>query len=133
MRYLSLAWMDAARRAVASDDGLRAATAGVRLTVEHVVTDVPEWAPGGTISWHITIDDGAVDLIPGPAAESDVRFTTDYGTAALIAAGDLAAQRAFAEGRLRVGGDLSCLTRHQKALSGIDDALAAVRAETANL
>jgi len=60
----------------------------------------------------------------------DLRFTTDYATAARIAAGGLGAQRAFVEGRLRVGGDLSLLIRHHKALSTIDDVLAGVRART---
>ena len=62
--------------------------------------------------------------------EPDLRFTTDYATAARIAAGRLGAQRAFVEGRLRVGGDLSLLIRHHKVLSTIDDALAGVRART---
>jgi len=51
-------------------------------------------------------------------------------SAARIAAGGLGAQRAFVEGRLRVGGDLSLLIRHHKALSTIDDVLAGVRART---
>ena len=133
MRYLSPAWMDAAHRAIAADDSLRAATAGIRLTIEHVATDAPEWAAGGTIRWHIVIDDGDVALVAGAALRFDVRLTTDYATAARIAAGELAAQRAFAEGRLRVGGELALLIRHQRALSGIDDVLAAVRTETAGL
>jgi putative sterol carrier protein len=92
--------MEAARLAVAGDASLRGATAGVRLTVD------------------------------GPAVDPDLRFTTDYATAAQIAAGELGAQRAFVEGRLRVGGDLGVLIRHQKALSTIDDALAGVRSRT---
>jgi putative sterol carrier protein len=118
--------MEAAGLAIAGDASLRAATAGVRLTVEHVVTG----GPGGPIRWHIIIDDGKVGLAEGPAREPDLRFTTDYATAAKIAAGELGAQRAFVEGRLRVGGDLGALIRHQKVLSTIDDALAGVRART---
>jgi SCP-2 sterol transfer family len=118
--------MEAARLAVAGDASLHSATAGIRLTVEHVVTG----GPGGTIRWHVTIDDGKVGLADGPAVDPDLRFTTDYATAAQVAAGELGAQRAFVEGRLRVGGDLGVLIRHQKALSTIDDALAGVRART---
>jgi SCP-2 sterol transfer family len=126
VRYLSPEWMEAARLAIAGDASLRAATSGIRLTIEHVVTG----GPAGTIRWHITIDNGTVGLAEGPAMEHDLRFTTDYATAAGIAAGELGAQRAFVEGRLRVGGDLGTLIRHQKALSTIDDALAGVRART---
>jgi len=68
--------------------------------------------------------------VPTDASPPDLRFTTDYATAAAVAAGDLGAQRAFVEGRLRVGGDLSLLTAHQRAMAAVGDALAAVRAET---
>jgi hypothetical protein len=47
-----------------------------------------------------------------------------------VAAGELGAQRAFVEGRLQVGGDLSLLITHQRALAAVHDALAPVRAAT---
>ena len=126
MRYLSPDWMDAAGRALAADDRLGAALAGVTLTVEQVVTG----GPGGPVTWHLAIADGKVALAGGPAPRADVRLSTDYPTAAGVAAGRLAAQRAFVEGRLHVGGDLSLLIAHQRALAAVDDALAPVRAET---
>ncbi|HEX6569048.1 MAG TPA: SCP2 sterol-binding domain-containing protein [Acidimicrobiales bacterium] len=126
MRYLSPRWIDAAREAVAADDGLAAALAGVTLTVEQTV----EGGPDGTVTWHVAIDDGKVALAPGPAARPDLRFATGYATAAQIASGALAAQRAFVEGRLRVGGDLSLLMTHQRALAAVHDALVPVRAGT---
>lgn len=118
--------MDAASRAVASDDRLPAALAGVTLAIEQVV----EGGPQGTMRWNVVVDDGKVSLAPGPADRADLRFTTSYDTAAQIASGALAAQRAFVEGRLRVGGDLSLLITHQRAVAAIDDVLAPVRADT---
>jgi hypothetical protein len=126
VRYLSARWIDAARQAIAADASLPAALAGVTLTVEQTVEDGPD----GTVSWHIAIVDGAASLVPGPAEKPDLRFTTSYGTAARIASGALAAQLAFVEGRLRVGGDLSLLIAHQRAIAAVDDALAPVRAQT---
>jgi SCP-2 sterol transfer family len=126
VRYLSPAWIEAAGAAVARDDRLGAALAGVTLTVEQVVTG----APGGDVVWSLAVEDGKVALIAGPAPRSDLRLTTDYATAAAVAAGELGAQRAFVEGRLRVGGDLSLLITHQRALAAVDDALAGVRART---
>jgi SCP-2 sterol transfer family len=126
VRYLSARWIDAARQAIAADASLPAALAGVTLTVEQTVEDGPD----GTVSWHIAIVDGAASLVPGPAEKPDLRFTTAYGTAAQIASGALAAQLAFVEGRLRVGGDLSLLIAHQRAIAAVDDALAPVRADT---
>jgi len=126
VRYLSPDWIDAAGRALAADDRLGAALVGVTLTVEQVVTGGPD----GPVTWHLAIADGKVALAAGPAPRADVRLSTDYPTAAGVAACDLAAQRAFVEGRLRIGGDLSLLIAHQRALAAVDDALALVRAET---
>lgn len=126
MRYLSPEWLDAARDAVAADDALAAALAGVTLTVEQAVDGTPD----GTVRWNVSVHDGKVMLTPGPAARPDVRFTTTWDTAVAIARGELAAQRAFVEGRLRVGGDLTVLITHQRAVAAVDDALAGVRAAT---
>ncbi len=126
MRYLSPEWMDEASRAVAADDSPRPALAGVTLTIEQTVVDGPD----GPTSWHVTITDGRLAFTAGPADEADVRITTDRATAVAIAGGELAAQRAFVEGRLRVGGDLSLLIAHQRAVATVDDVLAPVRART---
>lgn len=126
MRYLSPEWIDAAGRALAADPGIKEATADVRLTLEQVVTD----GPNGTVRWHVAVDHGSVELAEGAAPSAGLRFTTSYATAAGIASGALSAQHAFAEGRLRVGGDLSLLVSHHRTLASLDDALAEVRAET---
>lgn len=118
--------MEAARRALAADDTDRPALAGVKLTVEQTVEDTPD----GSVTWHIAITDGRMALDPGPADHADLRITTGWETAAAVAAGTLAAQRAFVEGRLRLGGDLSLLLIHQRALAAVDDVLAPVRALT---
>ncbi len=118
--------MDAARRALAGDGELAAALAGVTLAVEQAV----DGGPDGDVRWLLDIRDGQVDLVPGPAGRADLSFTTSYATAAQIAAGTLSAQRAFMEGHLKVGGDLSLLITHQRAVAAVDDALAPVRAET---
>jgi hypothetical protein len=135
VRYLSPTWFAAVREALAADPGLATATADLHLTLEQVVTRAPEgtgWADGtdSTVRWHLDIGDG-VRVVAGPAdGRPDLRFTTTYPTAAAIAAGELAAPIAFIRGELRVGGDLSLLTTHQRALAAIHDVLAEVRKAT---
>lgn len=126
VRYLSPEWIDAAGAALAAAGTLGADLADVTLTVSQVVEDGPD----GVAAWNITIENGRATLAPGAVDDADVRFSTDYRTAAQIASGALAAQRAFVEGRLRVGGDLSLLITHQRAVARVDDALAPVRAMT---
>lgn len=131
MHYLTPAWMEAARQALSRSESLRDLTAGLTLTIEQVAIDVTGHQ-GGTVRWQLRVDDGRVELHEGPAPRGDLRFTTDRATAAAIASGELGAQQAFIEGRLRVSGDLSLLVRHQRTLAAVDDVLATVRAETAN-
>ena len=127
MRYLSSEWFDAASDALADDPGLPAATAGLRLTLQQTVTGLPD--DEGDVSWHMVFDDG-VRLVRGPAEHPDLRFTTSYPTAAAIAAGELGAPIAFIRGELKVGGDLTLLTTHQRPLAAVHDALAEVRKVT---
>lgn len=131
MRYLSPEWFDAARAALAADPGLPSATQGIRLTLGQTVTGVPaEVAPGGEVTWRIVVDGprGArLELGAGPA---DVRFSTGYAVAARIATGELGAPTAFIRGDLRVGGDLTLLTTHHRALAAVHDVLAEVRKDT---
>jgi hypothetical protein len=63
----------------------------------------------------------------GPA---DLTFTSDYPTAAAIAAGTLSTRAALAEGRLRVAGDVGILSRRASDVAGLDPVPAALRADT---
>jgi putative sterol carrier protein len=69
------------------------------------------------------VTDGRVE---GP----DLTFTQDRATAGAIARGELSAQAAFLDGRLRVGGDLSAARSRARALAAIADVFASPRAVT---
>ncbi|HMG40446.1 MAG TPA: SCP2 sterol-binding domain-containing protein [Acidimicrobiales bacterium] len=127
MRYLSPEWFAAASEALVDDPGLAGATAGLRLTLQQTVTDVPDG--DGVVRWCLVVEDG-VRLVPGPLDDADLRFTTNYAVAAAIATGDLGAPTAFIRGDLTVGGDLTLLTTHQRALAAVHDVLAEVRKDT---
>ncbi len=125
-RYLSPEWIDELHQVASTSASLRAATADVVLVVQQEVTG----GPGGDVAWHVVLDHGNVAVRPGPAAVADVTFRQDHATAVAITRGELAAQAAFMVGRLRVGGDVAGLIRHQRALAGVDDVFATVRAGT---
>ncbi len=99
------------------------------LVVEPVVRDVPG---RGEVRYRVACDETvrAVSLpSPGDAA-ADVRIETDYPTAAALARGEVNAQAALADGRLRVAGDVARLAGHAGALARLADLFAAVRAST---
>jgi hypothetical protein len=121
--YLTPAWFAAAADAVRADDALQASSRGAHLVLQQTVTDPP---PGTT--WHVRFDDGEVRLATGPAQDATVTFTCDRATAVAVQEGRSSAQAAFMAGQLRVGGDVGALRRHQELLTGLSDALAALRA-----
>lgn len=61
-------------------------------------------------AWHVVVAGGRVAVHPGRHPDPDVTFSQDLATATEVATGRLSAQLAFAEGRLRVRGDVARLT-----------------------
>ncbi|MEW6477530.1 MAG: SCP2 sterol-binding domain-containing protein [Actinomycetota bacterium] len=123
-RFLSAEWI------AALDEAARAAAvpAGVRLTIQQVVTDGdPE---GGEVRYHLVLDDGRLRVHPGEAPAADVTLVQSREVAAALSRGELNAQQALEAGRLKLRGDIGHLARQGKALTAMEDAFAAVRAET---
>lgn len=82
------------------------------------------------VAYVVRVGEGRVRVTSGRDDAAHVSFTQDRATAAAIARGEVAAQVAFMDGRLRVGGDLRGLLRHAAALAALDDVFAPARAET---
>jgi len=104
--------------------------AGTRpLVVEPVVLGVPG---RGEVRYRISFDavTCAVSRSSPEAAAADVRLETDYATAVVLARGEMNAQAALADGRLRVSGDVVRLAAHASALARLDDVFSAVRDTT---
>jgi alkyl sulfatase BDS1-like metallo-beta-lactamase superfamily hydrolase len=119
--FLTPAWLAdldaAARRASLPPD--------LRLTVQQVIPDGPD---GQEFAYVVEAADGALSVQPGRAEHPDVTFTQDRATALAIQRGELSAQAAFIEGRLRLGGDLRAILDRAGSLADLDDVFAAARA-----
>ena len=122
VQFLSPEWI------AALDEAAREATvpAGVRLTIQQVVTD-----DGGEVRYHLVLDDGQLRVHPGEAAAADVTLVQTREVAAALSRGELNAQQALEAGRLKLRGDIGHLAREGRALSAMEDVFAAVRAVTA--
>lgn len=59
-----------------------------------------------------------------------VRMTMPLTVASAIAQGQAAAQRAFLDGHVQLGGDITVLLGYQRELAEIDDRMAPLRADT---
>lgn len=99
----------------------------LRLVVQQVI----ERDRADPLTYVIRLEDGRVTVQRGRAADADITFRQDEGTARAIAEGALSAQAAFMAGRLRVGGDLRAVLQRGADLSALEDVFATVRAAAA--
>ena len=124
-QYLSDEWMTEANDALAKDGALATATAEMDLTIQYEVTG----SPLGKRAYAVRLDHGSAGIEPG-GHDAPVSFSLDYATAAAIAQGELSAQAAFMQGKLKLGGDVGVLIRQHAAFDGMADALGDLRATT---
>jgi putative sterol carrier protein len=119
--FLTEAWLDDLEAAA---DRARLATKGA-LVLQQVIPDGPD---GGEVAYALVVGDGNVRLVRGRVTDPDLTFTQDRATAEAIHRGDLSAQAAFMQGRLRLGGDLRAVIDRAGELAAIDDVFASARA-----
>ncbi len=126
MQYLSDEWMQAADETLRGDDELSAAAGDATLTIQYDVSG----APGGAKQYALIVEGGTVGIEAGKHPDAPVSFSLDYDTAVEIAKGELAAQAAFMQGRLKLGGDVTVLVRQHALLDRMGDALGELRERT---
>ena len=118
--FLSDDWLDELA-AVARDAALPVMP---RLALQQVVPD----GPAGEVAYALVVDSGRVEVHRGRVAKPDLVITQDRATAEAIHRGELSAQAAFMQGRLRLGGDLRAVIDRAADLASLDDVFARVRA-----
>jgi putative sterol carrier protein len=123
VRFLSPEWIAALDVAA----GEAAVPAGVRLTIQQVVTDDEG---GGGVRYHLVLDGGRIRVHPGEAERADLTLVQTREVAAAFSRGELNAQQALEAGRLKLRGDIGHLAREGKALTAVADVFAAVRVAT---
>jgi len=97
--YLSQAWLDLQCDLV----GALPERPGATATVQHVVSG----APDGEIRWTEQIVDGRLTVATlGDDPNAEVTLTQTYADAVEIARGELDANAAFMQGRVKVVGDM---------------------------
>lgn len=125
-KFLSDEWGDAVREALNGSDAVKDATKGVSLCIQQVVTGTPD---GGEVKYWTKFDDGAVDGAIGEAPDADVTISQDYETAAAMNRGELNAQAAFMQGKLKVTGNMGKLLQHQGAIQALGPVLSSIDTE----
>jgi hypothetical protein len=130
-RFLSDEWFAEVRR---HQPAPRAPAANA-LVVEQVVTETP----GGEVRYRVVVAGATARIEPAPneargtpdnGPKPDLTITCNWATATAMAQGRLAAQAALMDGRLRIRGNLTRVTRGAGQLVGLDPVPPEVRART---
>ena len=125
-RYLSLDWIRELSREVEQSEHMAAVADHHSIGVTQVVTDGPE----GSVTYHLQVRDGDARFGAGPAEPEDVRMEQDWETAVAVATGELNAQEAFINGRIRLYGDQQKLLDSQAVFGALDAVFGAIREHT---
>jgi putative sterol carrier protein len=88
-----------------------------RVVVDETVRIVVQQELVDDGAWYIVVDGGRATVGGGRHPQPDVVLSQDRATAEAIAAGELSAQQAFIDGRLRVRGGLDRLVHASAALA----------------
>ncbi len=121
VKYLSQEWIDAYNDALAGD-AVRAAMKGKSATIQMVVSDAP-----GEIRYWLRIEDGGASAGLGDLDGPDVTIRQSYETSAQVNRSELDGQKAFTQGKVKLGGKMlkmmqlrGPMAQVQAALAGID-------------
>lgn len=124
-KFLTEEWADEVLLALNDSDDVKGAIKGVQLCIQQVVTS----APDGEVNYWTKFDDGKVSGAIGEAADADVTISQDYDTAVAMNKGELNAQAAFMQGKLKVTGNMGKLLQNQGAMQAVGATLASVAAD----
>lgn len=124
VKYLSQEWADEFTTRAAA--GNTAPYKGKSATLLNVVSDAPG---GGEIRYVIKFADNAVSIAMGDLDKPEITMTQAYETAAAINSGELDGQRAFMQGKVKIGGKMVKMMSLRAALTEVSKVLATIDTE----
>jgi len=124
VKYLSQEWIDAYNAALAGD-AVRSALKGKSAALQMVISDAPQ----GEIRYWLRIADGGAEAGLGDADGADVTIRQSYETSAQVNSGELDGQKAFTQGKVKIGGKMLKMMQLRGPLAQVQTALAGIDTE----
>lgn len=118
VKYLGEDWAKEVNNRLQSSEAVLNAAKGQNVTIQQVVTDVPD---RGEVKYYFKLADGQPEVGVGEIDSPEATITQSYETAVAVAKGELNAQNAFMQGKLKITGNLMKLMQLQgffQALGG---------------
>src|SRR5580658_6801326 len=123
VKYLSQEWVDAYNAAVAGEDAVRAAVKGKSAALQMVISG----APDGEVRYWLRIADGGASVGLGDIDGAEVTISQSYDTSSQVNKGELAGDKAFMQGKVKISGKMmkmmqlrGSLEKIQGVVGGID-------------
>ena len=124
VKYLSQEWIDAYNAAM-DQDAVRGALKGKSAGIQMVISDSPQ----GEIRYWLRITDGSAAAGLGDLDGADVTIRQSYETSAQVNKGELDGQKAFTQGKVKIGGKILKMMQLRGPLAQVQAALAAIDTE----
>lgn len=118
VKYLSEDWAKEVNNRLQSNEAVLNAAKGQSVTIQQVVTDVPG---GEEVKYYFKLADGQPEVGLGDIDGPEATISQTYETSVAVAKGELNAQNAFMQGKLKITGNLMKLMQLQgffQALGG---------------
>src|ERR1700750_987699 len=123
VKYLSQEWIDAYNDALAGD-AVRGALKGKNAAIQ-MISDAPE----GEIRYWLRMEAGGPAAGLGDLDGPDVTIRQTYETSAQVNRGDLDGQKAFTQGKVKIGGKMLKMMQLRGPLAQVQTALAGIDTE----
>lgn len=125
VKFLSQEWAEAMTNSLNDSDAFKSAAGGQSTKLQQVVTDVD----GGEVKYYFVLDNGTAEVSLGEIKGAEATVTQNYDTAAGLQKGEVNAQQAFMQGKLKVSGNMMKLMQLQGVIGAMPKAVADVEVE----
>src|SRR2546429_5385015 len=125
VKYLSPEWIDEYNAALAKDDAVRGALKGKNAAIQMVVSGAPQ----GEVRYWLRIADGTASAGLGDADGADVTISQSYETSAQVNRGELDGQKAFTQGKVKIGGKMLKMMQLRTPLAQVQTALLGIETD----
>lgn len=126
VKFQSEEFFQQVNAALKSNEAVQSAARGKNVRVQIVTSN----APGeGEIKTFLKITDGVTEVGRGEVESPDATISQDYATATALDKGELNAQNAFMQGKIKIKGNLMKMMQLQGFLQAVAPATAQIERE----